>query len=207
MNQKPESKKHNQKKTIYPVRKSSIPQGGVRKKRKIIREGFKAPSKFSKGVYKVAVLTISDKCSVGKREDESGKIIADIIKGLPGEVVKYEIIPDEPELIKEKLINYCDSLGLDLVLTNGGTGFTVRDRTPEATKEVIERDVPGIPEAMRTLCLAGTRRAMLSRGIAGIRRKTLILNLPGSSRGAKESLEAILDGLEHGLEMIAEREH
>lgn len=158
-------------------------------------------------MYKVAVLTISDKCSKGQREDKSGKIVQELVKSLPGEVVKYEIIPDEPDMIKERLRNYCDDLKVDLVLTDGGTGFTPRDFTPEATREVIEREVPGIPEAMRTLCLKSTKRAMLSRGIAGIRRKTLILNLPGSSRGAKESLEVILEGLAHGLDMIAGREH
>lgn len=158
-------------------------------------------------VYKVAVLTISDKCSKGEREDKSGKIVQELVKDLPGEVIKYEIISDEPEIIKEKLIDYSDNLGVDLILTNGGTGFTARDLTPEATKEIIERDVPGIPEAMRTECLSLTKRAMLSRAIAGIRGKTLIVNLPGSSRGAKESLEAILEGLPHGLDMIAEREH
>jgi molybdopterin adenylyltransferase len=158
-------------------------------------------------MYKVAVLTISDRCSKGQREDKSGKIIQDIVKNLPGEVIKYEIIPDEPDMIKERLVFYCNTLKADLVLTNGGTGFTARDFTPEATREVIEREVPGIPEAMRTLCLQSTRRAMLSRAIAGIRGKTLIINLPGSTRGAKESLEAILDGLGHGLDMLAEKEH
>jgi molybdenum cofactor synthesis domain-containing protein len=158
-------------------------------------------------MYKVAVLTISDKCSLGQREDKSGKIVQEIIQQLPAEIVKYEIIPDEPKLIKEKLIDYCDNLKVDLVLTDGGTGFTARDLTPEATKEVIEREVPGIPEAMRVLCLSITKKAMLSRGIAGLRKKTLIINLPGSSRGAKESLEAVLDTLAHGLDMIMEKEH
>lgn len=158
-------------------------------------------------MYKVAVLTISDKCSKGQREDQSGKIVQELIKKLPAEVVKYEIIPDEPEMIKERLINYCDELRVDLVLTDGGTGFTARDRTPEATKEVIAKDVPGIPEAMRLECFKLTKRAMLSRGVAGIRGKTLIINLPGSARGAQESLEAILDGLAHGLDMLAEKEH
>lgn len=158
-------------------------------------------------MYKVAILTISDKCTKGQREDKSGRIVQDLVKNLPGEVIKYELIPDEPEMIKEKLIDYSDNLRVDLVLTNGGTGFTPRDFTPEATKEVIEREVPGIPEAMRTLCLKYTKRAMLSRAVAGIRGKTLIVNLPGSSRGAKESLEAILEGLPHGLDMIAGREH
>ena len=158
-------------------------------------------------MYKVAVLTISDKCSKGQRADESGKIVQELVKNLPGEVVKYEIIPDEPEIIKEKLIYYCDNLKVDLVLTDGGTGFTARDFTPEATKEIIEREVPGIPEAMRMEGLKSTKRAMLSRAIAGIRKKTLIVNLPGSSRGARESLEAILEGLPHGLDMLAEKEH
>lgn len=158
-------------------------------------------------MYKVAVLTISDRCSQGKREDESGKIVMELVKDLPGEVVKYEIVPDEPEVIKERLISYCDTLKVDLVLTDGGTGFTARDFTPESTRAVIEREVPGIPEAMRVECLRLTKRAMLSRAISGIRGKTLIVNLPGSSRGAKESLEAILDGLPHGLDMLANREH
>lgn len=158
-------------------------------------------------MYKVAILTISDKCSKGQREDKSGKIVQGLIKQLPAEIIKYEIIPDEPEMIKEKLIDYCDNLKVDLVLTNGGTGFTSRDFTPEATKEVIEREVPGIPEAMRIECLKFTKRAMLSRAISGIRGKTLIVNLPGSSQGAKESLEAILEALPHGLDMIVGKEH
>ena len=158
-------------------------------------------------MHKVVVLTISDKCSQGQREDKSGKIVQELAKNLPGEVVKYEIIPDEPQMIKARLIDYCDNLKADLVLTTGGTGFTPRDFTPHATKEVIERDVPGIPEAMRVECLKLTKRAMLSRGIAGIRGRSLIINLPGSTKGAKESLEAILEGLAHGLDMIAEKEH
>lgn len=158
-------------------------------------------------MYKVALLTISDKCSQGKRVDESGRIVKELIKKLPGEVVRYEIIPDEPDMIKAKLIDYCDNLKVDLILTDGGTGFTARDNTPEATKTVIEKEVPGIPEAMRVACLASTKRAMLSRAVSGIRGRTLIVNLPGSSRGAKESLEAILEGLPHGLDMIAGKEH
>ena len=158
-------------------------------------------------MYRVAILTISDKCSKGQREDKSGKIVQELVKNLPGEVVKYEIIPDERDMIKQKLIDYCDNLKPDIIFTDGGTGFTKRDVTPEATKEVIEREVPGIPEAMRIGCLKFTKRAMLSRAVAGIRGKTLIINLPGSSRGAKESLEMILEGLPHGLDMIAEKEH
>ena len=158
-------------------------------------------------MYTVAVLTISDKCSKGQREDESGRIVQELIKQLPGKVIKYDIVPDEPDIIKAKLVDYADNLKVDLVLTDGGTGFTARDRTPEATREVIERDVPGIPEAMRIECLKLSKRAMLSRGIAGLRKKTLIVNLPGSSKGVRESLEAILGTLSHGLDMVREKEH
>lgn len=160
-----------------------------------------------KYVYKAAVLTISDRCSRGERIDESGKVVQEIIKKLSVAVVKYEIVPDEPAVIKAKLIDYSDNLKIDLVLTNGGTGFTERDTTPEATSEVLEKEVPGIPEAMRIKCLTFSPRAMLSRGIAGIRGKTLIVNLPGSSKAAKESLEAIMDTLLHGLDMIAGKDH
>jgi molybdopterin adenylyltransferase len=158
-------------------------------------------------MYKAVVLTISDKCSKGEREDESGKVAQELAKQVPVEIVKYEIIPDDPDLIKEKLINYCDNLKVDLVLTNGGTGFSARDFTPEATREVIEKEVPGIPEAMRAGCLKFNKRAMLSRAIAGIRNKTLIVNLPGSPQGVKESLETILEALSHGLDMIQGKEH
>lgn len=158
-------------------------------------------------MYRVAVLTISDKCSKGKREDTSGKVVCELAVNIPGEIVQHDLVPDEPEMIKQKLIHYCDHLKVDLVLTTGGTGFTARDFTPEATKEVIEREVPGIPEAMRSEGLKITKRAMLSRGIAGLRAKTLIINLPGSPKGAKQSLESILQELSHGLDMLRDKEH
>jgi len=158
-------------------------------------------------VYKAAVLTSSDKCSQGQREDKSGRVLIDILKAHNYQVDVYEVIPDEPEQLKERLIYYCDDLKLDLVLTTGGTGLGPRDNTPKATREILEREAPGIPEAMRTLCLGVTKRAMLSQGIAGLRGKTLIINMPGSSKGAKESLEAIIDELDHGLDMILGREH
>ena len=121
--------------------------------------------------------------------------------------MQYDVIPDDPEMIKGKLINYCDNLKVDLVLTIGGTGFTSRDFTPEATREIIERDVPGIPEAMRREGFKVTKRAMFSRGIAGLRAKTLIINLPGSTKGVKESLKAVLDELSHGLDMLQGKGH
>ncbi|MFH1593820.1 MAG: MogA/MoaB family molybdenum cofactor biosynthesis protein [Candidatus Omnitrophota bacterium] len=159
-------------------------------------------------MYKVVVLTISDKCSKGERRDGTGPAVQEmLLKNHSYELVKYEVIPDEPAIIKERLIYHCDVLKADLILTNGGTGFTERDVTPEATRDVLEREVPGIPEAMRVLNLSKTKRAMLSRGIAGIRAKTLIVNLPGSQKGAIESLEPVLDTIGHGLDMIRERGH
>lgn len=158
-------------------------------------------------MYRVAVLTISDRCSRAEREDVSGKVIQELIKNIPLELVKYEIIPDEPRMIEARLIEYSDNLKADLVLTNGGTGFTARDNTPEATKAVIDREVPGIPEVMRLECLKFSRRAMLSRAVAGIRKRTLIINFPGSPKAVKESLGVILDILIHALDMIAGKEH
>ncbi len=158
-------------------------------------------------MYKAVVITVSDSRSKGRAEDESGKIVGELLKKLTYEVIKYEIIPDEPDIIKARLIDYCDNLKADLVLTTGGTGFGARDFTPEATKEVIEKDAPGIPEAMRIGSLGSSKRAMLSRAVAGIRGRTLIVNLPGSPRGAKESLEAVSQGILHGLDMIAGRRH
>ncbi len=153
------------------------------------------------------MLTISDRCFKGERIDESGKVVQALARNFPAEVVRYEVIPDELEIIKNKLIDYADNLKVDLILTDGGTGFTERDVTPEATKEVIEKEAPGISEAMRIGCLKLTERAMLSRGVSGIRGKTLIVNLPGSVKGAEESLEAVFSGLTHGLDMIAGKEH
>ncbi len=153
-------------------------------------------------MIKVAILTSSDKCSKGDREDKSGGLIKSMLDPKVYQIEAYDVIPDEKELIKEKLLRYCDKLKVDLVLTTGGTGFSLRDITPEATREVIEREVPGIPEAMRMEGFKITKRAVLSRGIAGLRGTTLIINLPGSSRGVKESLEVILNELPHSVLMI-----
>ncbi len=153
-------------------------------------------------MFKAAVLTISDRCSRGEREDESGKIIIEMIKGIDGEDAWYEIVPDEISLIKEKLLFYCDDLKVDFVFTTGGTGFSNRDVTPEATSQVIEKVIPGIPELMRLEGLKKTRNAMLARGISGIRKNTIIINLPGSPKAVKESLAAILNILPHALDML-----
>ncbi len=148
----------------------------------------------------VAVLTISDKGSKGEREDLSGSLIKEMLKSIEAEVKYYEILPDEKDLIKEKLIHY--SKNVDVILTTGGTGLSARDVTPEATAEIIEKEVPGIPEAMRAEGLKKTSRAMLSRGIAGIRGKSMIINLPGSPKAVKENLPVILDVLPHAIEKL-----
>jgi len=151
---------------------------------------------------KVGILTASDKGSRGERTDETVKVISDIIRQAGGEVTDYVMVPDERSLISANLIRMSDQLQLDLVLTTGGTGFSPRDVTPEATLDVIERQVPGIPEAMRLKSLEITPRAMLSRAMAGIRGKTLIINLPGSPKGAAECLDVILPVLGHALEIL-----
>ncbi|BCR04513.1 molybdenum cofactor biosynthesis protein [Desulfuromonas versatilis] len=150
------------------------------------------------GRYTIGVLTLSDKGSRGEREDESGRIVREMVAGL-GEVTRYQVIPDEEELIVRTLVEWADRDGLDLILTTGGTGLTPRDVTPEATARVIEREVPGMAEAMRMASLQKTPHAMLSRAMAGVRRHSLIINLPGSPKGVRENLEVVLPALEHGL--------
>jgi len=148
----------------------------------------------------VAVITLSDKGSMGEREDKSGTSILDILKDINAEIKYYDILPDEKDSIKNKLIEYCDRV--DLILTTGGTGLSPRDVTPEATIEVIDREVPGIAEAMRVEGLKVTKRAMLSRAVAGVRGRTLIINLPGSPKAVRENLEVILEVIPHAIEKI-----
>ena len=149
----------------------------------------------------IGIITASDKGARGEREDISGKTIATILADL-GEVKHYAIIPDEQELLSKAMIDMVDNLGIDLVLTTGGTGFGPRDVTPEATLAVIHRQVPGIPEVMRAKSLEKTPRAMLSRAVAGIRGRALIINLPGSPKGVRECLEAVLPAIEHGVAIM-----
>ncbi|MBI4823161.1 MAG: MogA/MoaB family molybdenum cofactor biosynthesis protein [Nitrospirae bacterium] len=147
-----------------------------------------------------AILTLSDKGSKGKRMDESGPIIRNMLKGIGFEVKHYKILPDERNLIKNALIKY--SKKVSLIITTGGTGLSPRDVTPEATKEVIDKEVPGISEAIRLYGVKKTKRAMLSRGVAGIRDKTLIINLPGSPKAVKEGMTAIIDVIPHAVEKL-----
>ena len=139
---------------------------------------------------KIAILCASDRCSKGECEDKSGVLIKEIMSDT-AQTVEYVIVPDDEKEIANTLIRFCDELKVDVVLTTGGTGLAPRDVTPEATKSVIEREVPGIPQAIREYSLKITDRAMLSRAVSGIRKSTLIINLPGSPKAVRESLEIV----------------
>lgn len=152
--------------------------------------------------FAVGIITVSDRSSRGEREDLGGPLLRELIEEAGFEVTKTKIIPDEKEKIVEVLKEFSEDERIALVLTTGGTGFSPRDVTPEATIEACERMTPGIPEAMRAFSAQITNRAYLSRGQAGIRKKTLIINFPGSPKAIKENLEAILPFLDHGIEML-----
>lgn len=153
--------------------------------------------------WKAAVLTVSDRSSRGERPDEGGPLISALLQDAGYEVLRTAIVPDEQAEIARFLREWADIGEVQLILTTGGTGFAPRDVTPEATCSVCQRMTPGIPEAMRAASLAITPRAMLSRAAAGIRGGTLIVNLPGSPKAAKENLEAVLPTLGHGLQMLS----
>jgi molybdenum cofactor synthesis domain-containing protein len=150
---------------------------------------------------RVAVLISSDKGARGEREDASGPTVVAKLQGL-AEVVALDVVPDEKKLIVEKLINYADRLKVDIVFTSGGTGFAPRDVTPEATLAVCDRLVPGITDTMRLRSLEVTDRAMLSRAVAGIRGRTLIVNLPGSPKAVRECLDVFMPVLDHAVETL-----
>lgn len=148
--------------------------------------------------FTIGVLTLSDKGAKGARQDESGKILQEMVAGL-GQVVRYQVIPDDVEMIVATLVDWVDKEKLDLILTTGGTGLTARDVTPQATARVLDYEIPGMAEAMRMASLAKTPHAMLSRALVGVRRQSMIINLPGSPKGARENLEVVMPALAHGL--------
>ncbi len=153
-------------------------------------------------MFKAGVITVSDRCASGKKKDESGQVLQDILVSNGYTIAEYCVIPDEKDLISEKLIQYSDRLKLDLVMTTGGTGFYDRDVTPEATLSILDKQVPGIAEAMRAYSLSITKKAIVSRSVSGIRAHTLIINLPGSPKAVRECLEYIIDVLPHGLKVL-----
>lgn len=153
-------------------------------------------------MFKVGIITASDKGALGEREDKSGELIAEILESKGYKVERKIIVPDEEDTILKEIVYMSDNLKLDLILTTGGTGFSPRDVTPEATIKACHRMANGIAEAIRNYSLQITPRAMLSRGVSGIRNKTLIINLPGSPKAVKESLDYILDSVHHGLEIL-----
>jgi molybdopterin adenylyltransferase len=153
-------------------------------------------------VFNTSVITVSDKGHRGEREDRSGQAIREHLHGSPFHVIDHRIVPDERDEIRLALIDTIDNMGLDLVLTTGGTGLSPRDVTPDATLEVIEKDVPGFAEAMRAESMRKTPHAMISRAVCGIRKSSLIINLPGSPNGAIECLEVVLPALPHALSKL-----
>jgi molybdopterin adenylyltransferase len=153
-------------------------------------------------VFNTSVITVSDKGHRGEREDRSGQAIRERLHGSPFHVIDHRIVPDERDEIRLALIDTIDNMGLDLVLTTGGTGLSPRDVTPDATLEVIEKDVPGFAEAMRAESMRKTPHAMISRAVCGIRKSSLIINLPGSPKGAIECLEVVLPALPHALSKL-----
>ena len=175
---------------------TKVIQGGI------IRTGDEMTIIGERSRFKTAVLTLSDKGAAGEREDKSGPLIRQIIEKENYLVIDQRVLPDEQKTIEETLIHLCDRLKVDLILTTGGTGFSLRDRTPEATMAVADRMAPGIAEAIRAYSMQITNRAMLSRGVSALRGQTLIINLPGSPKAVKESLDCILPALPHGLEIL-----
>jgi molybdenum cofactor synthesis domain-containing protein len=153
-------------------------------------------------MIKAAILTMSDKGSKGERVDVSADVIKELLEKIPAEFIKYVIIPDEKELIIDALKELCDNLKADLIITTGGTGVGPRDVTPEATKEVIDREVPGMAEAMRHESLKMTPHAMISRAVVGMRGKTLIINLPGSPKAVRENFSVVIPAIKHAVEKI-----
>jgi len=155
-------------------------------------------------MVRIAVLTVSDRASRGERPDASGPALVDLIGSQGWQVVKQSILPDDLDSLRETLTDWADSGDVDVILTTGGTGFAPRDVTPEATRAVIDRDAPGLAEAMRAASAAKSKHAMLSRAVAGLRGRVLIINLPGSPKAAIENLQTVLPTLEHAVHLLRE---
>lgn len=153
-------------------------------------------------MYRVGIITASDKGSKGERVDESGPKIKEIVSGFGYKVVYYKVLPDDKDMISSEMKRLCDENIVDLILTTGGTGFSKRDNTPEATLDIAEKLVPGIPEAIRSYSMQFTKKAMLTRGVSVIRKETLIINMPGSPKAVKESMECIMPALNHGIDIL-----
>jgi len=150
------------------------------------------------------ILTLSDRSASGERADASGPALAELIHAQGWSIVKQQILPDDETAIRAALIEWADSRAVDVILTTGGTGFALRDVTPEATRAVIQREAPGLAETMRAESLKKTPHAMLSRAVAGIRGRTLIINLPGSPKGALENLQTLLPVLPHAVQLLTD---
>jgi molybdenum cofactor synthesis domain-containing protein len=167
----------------------------------------RAPASEPPHQYRAAVITVSDSAFAGKRTDTSGPLVCEIAAAAGYTITRHEILPDDAPRLTAALEHLCDNHLADLVLTTGGTGFSPRDITPEATHAAAQRLAPGIAEAMRAGSLAYTKRAMLSRGIAALREKTLIINLPGSPKAARENLSCVISELRHGLDILTGQTH
>jgi molybdenum cofactor synthesis domain-containing protein len=159
------------------------------------------------GLIRAVVITASDACSRGERVDESGAIVVELLESLGAEIVAKEIVSDDLEPLRDKLIFHAERADVNLIVTTGGTGFAPRDNTPEATRAVIEREAPGLAEAMRAETLKQTPRAMISRAVCGVRAGTLIVNLPGSPRAVRECFEVIRPALPHAIALLSGHTH
>lgn len=177
-----------------------MPHNGVFAR--VVKGGTIAEGDTFQCMYRTAVITLSDSASKGEREDISGKVICGIAEKSGCQVIFTKVIPDDEQTLSDLLCMLCDKDQVDLILTTGGTGFSERDHTPEATLKVLERNADGISEAMRYRSLQVTPRGMLSRGVSGIRKKTLIINLPGSPKAVRECLEYVIDPVIHGLDIL-----